>query len=245
MSKIIEIPDENLWESICRENRYPYLPPSQDDVIREQFNPALHHPVFGGYLISKVETYEDAAENFDPSISHPACVGYAILKIPKRKAKPEPVPIPDPKTCEPKEYLDHFIFPLLVPALTETLKQAKLENCFEKKKTKFNCSDFMTEYLYKNNPNYKDRQNITLRDIPFVKEWLKNNARAPLAKSLIWSESEAAVVIQSFWRGYRVRCQDSIQELRRWQWDWKEENKGIRNRVNEFWSKKMPDYEEL
>uniref|UniRef100_A0A0L8FN80 Uncharacterized protein n=1 Tax=Octopus bimaculoides TaxID=37653 RepID=A0A0L8FN80_OCTBM len=174
MAKIVEIAEEHLWDSICGESDEPFPICSKDDVLHEDYDPALHHPVFCGYLCAKVDTYEDAAADFDPATSHPACVGYVLIDIPKKHVKPKCDEAPDPKTCEPSEYLQYYIFPLLVPALTEVLRQAKLENCFVRKKTKFNCADFLTEYLYKNNPNYNDRQDITLWDIPFVKEWLKD-----------------------------------------------------------------------
>ena len=32
-----------------------------------------------------------------------------------------------------------------------------------------------------------------------------------------------------------------MQELRVWQRDWREENRGIQSRVSEFWDKQMPD----
>ncbi|CAI9723483.1 domain-containing k-like [Octopus vulgaris] len=242
MAKIVEIAEEHLWDSICGESDDPFPARSKDDVLHEDYDPALHHPVFCGYLCAKVDTYEDAAADFDPATSHPACVGYVLIDIPKKHVKRKCDEAPDPQTCEPSDYLQYYIFPLLVPALTEVLRQAKIENCFVRKKTKFNCADFLTEYLYKNNPNYNDRQDVTLWDIPFVKEWLKDHTRVALPKSLLWSDEEACIVIQSFWRGYKVRCQPEIQELRRWQWDWKEENRGIRLQVNEFWNKRMPNY---
>ncbi|XP_014788355.1 IQ domain-containing protein K [Octopus bimaculoides] len=248
MAKIVEIAEEHLWDSICGESDEPFPICSKDDVLHEDYDPALHHPVFCGYLCAKVDTYEDAAADFDPATSHPACVGYVLIDIPKKHVKPKCDEAPDPKTCEPSEYLQYYIFPLLVPALTEVLRQAKLENCFVRKKTKFNCADFLTEYLYKNNPNYNDRQDITLWDIPFVKEWLKDHEKffdylisTPLL-SLFSVTSMLIALLNSHTPLRLVRCQPEIQELRRWQWDWKEENRGIRLQVNEFWNKKMPNY---
>ncbi|XP_071077825.1 IQ domain-containing protein K isoform X11 [Desmodus rotundus] len=37
----------------------------------------------------------------------------------------------DPKTCSPKEYLETFIFPVLLPGIASLLHQAKKEKCFE------------------------------------------------------------------------------------------------------------------
>uniref|UniRef100_A0A452EW42 Uncharacterized protein n=1 Tax=Capra hircus TaxID=9925 RepID=A0A452EW42_CAPHI len=37
----------------------------------------------------------------------------------------------DPKTCSPKEFLEMFIFPVLLPGMASLLHQAKKEKCFE------------------------------------------------------------------------------------------------------------------
>lgn len=68
--------------------------------------------------------------------------------------------------------------------------------------------------------------------------------RPPLPLSLIWTEEEATLVIQSHLRGYLVRRQPEIQELRVWQKEWREENANIRSKVDDFWAEKLPDAEE-
>lgn len=65
--------------------------------------------------------------------------------------------------------------------------------------------------------------------------------RAPLPLSLIWTEEEACLVIQSHWRGFLARRQPNIQELRVWQKEWREENANIRSKVDDFWAEKLPD----
>merc|ERR1712121_407353 len=97
---------------------------------------------------------------------------------------------PNRKTCAPTEYLNHYVFPWLLPALEAMLRQAKLEKCFERRRTKFNACDFITEYLYRHNPNHTDeaRSRMELLDIPFVKDFLKDHPRPPLPMSLIWTD---------------------------------------------------------
>uniref|UniRef100_A0A674JKI3 IQ motif containing K n=1 Tax=Terrapene triunguis TaxID=2587831 RepID=A0A674JKI3_9SAUR len=136
----------------------------------------------------------------------------------------------------PREYLEYYIFPILLPGMAELLHQAKKEKCFERKRTKFIACDFLTEWLYNQNPKKKDEPFTEFFSIPFVKDWLKDHPRPPIPLSLLLSEEEACKIIQSFWRGYRVRCDTEVQELRQWQKQLRED-KNIIKRVQEFWTK--------
>ena len=55
---------------------------------------------------------------------------------------------------------------------------------------------------------------MKLEDIPFVQEHWKEHPRPPLPKSLIWSEGEAMLIIQSFYRGYKVKTFIFLHETR-------------------------------
>jgi hypothetical protein len=71
-------------------------------------------------------------KDFDPRISHPACYGYTIKKyIPQSEPKPEPPKLPDKDKCTKRQYIEHYIFPTLLPALEAMLKAAKNHKCFE------------------------------------------------------------------------------------------------------------------
>uniref|UniRef100_A0A674NSL0 IQ motif containing K n=1 Tax=Takifugu rubripes TaxID=31033 RepID=A0A674NSL0_TAKRU len=106
-------------------------------------------------------------------------------------------------------YLETNVYPVLVPGLEALLEDAQNHDCFERKITKFNPCDFLTEWLY--------------------------NPRPPLPLFLQLSEDQAALLIQAFWRGYKVRVQPAVQELRRWQKALRE-RKNITKIVNQFWS---------
>ncbi|XP_059165386.1 IQ domain-containing protein K-like isoform X2 [Physella acuta] len=249
MSVITKVPEVNLWEQICKEFALLKAPPELNDesgsvaTLYDDYDPAKHNPVFYGRMFAKVTADVDVTTDFDPTIGHPSCLGYTFSDKPPKTEKPSTPPPQDRFQCTPTEYLNSFVFPWLLPALGAMLQQAKLEKCFERKRTKFNACDFLTEYLYQHNPNKdtESRKDTKLLDIPFVKQWLQKYPRPPLPKSLIWSEDEAAIIIQSNWRGYLVRREPEIQELRIWQREWREESAGIKKRVSEFWDKQMPN----
>ncbi|NXU89683.1 IQCK protein, partial [Xiphorhynchus elegans] len=155
--------------------------------------------------------------------------------LPVLEIAPAPEP-PDPKTCSPQEYLEYYIFPVLLPGLAGLLREAEKEKCFEGRRTKFIALDFLTEWLYNKNPKREDESFTEFFSIPFVMDWLKDHPRPPIPLSLLLSEEEASIIIQSFWRGYRVRCDSEVQQLRQWQKKLREE-KHIHKVVKEFWTK--------
>uniref|UniRef100_A0A8C4PCB3 IQ motif containing K n=1 Tax=Dromaius novaehollandiae TaxID=8790 RepID=A0A8C4PCB3_DRONO len=102
------------------------------------------------FLLSEYEaeqpTFPDGYESKQESVSleagilQPLCmeqfytasaantVGQQFLSICEATTSSEP---PDPKTCSPREYLEYYIFPILLPGMAELLHQAKKEKCFE------------------------------------------------------------------------------------------------------------------
>lgn len=245
MSVITKVPEKNIFDEICKEFS-SYKQFRDDDEVSvatdyQDYDPAKHNPVFYGKMHAKVSADADLLEDMDPAAVHPSVVGYTFAQKPPQTPPPPPPPIPTKNESDPREYLEHYVFPVLLPALEEMLRMAKTEKCFERKRTKFDALDFLTDYLYNHNPNKKERKRLDLKEIPFVKEWLKDHPRPPLPLSLIWTEEEAALKIQSFWRGYLVRRDPEVAELRQWQAEWREENGGIQRRVSDFWEKKMPE----
>lgn len=215
------------------------------------YDAAKSSPVFFGRYghklsesVAEIREGDDGASTrssmfpeFDPSFSHPAAFGYVLLDRKPVPPKQESPPLPDPRESSPREYLEAYLFPVLLPAIEQMLKAAKENKVFERRRTKFNACDFLTEYLFRNNPRYKDRRNVVLEDIPFVQAILAENPRPPLPLSLLLSDEEAAIIIQSFYRGYLVRKQPEVQELREYQREMRNEAVDIFLKVEDFWKK--------
>jgi len=250
MPVITQLEEPNLWKSICAEFEEKRRIRGKDETVKDivNFDPAKHSAVFFNQEFEKCIVDDPRLLNdFDPSVAHPACYGYSIKDYVKSEEKVEPLPrLPNRKTCTEREFIEHFIFPTLLPGLEEMLKSAKKFKCFERKRTAFNACDFITKYLYQNNPFAKEgeldkRAKTGFWDIPFVKSWNEKHPRPLLPKSLIWNEEEAALRIQAFYRGYLVRRDPEVQELRQWQKELREENQNIVERVEEFWKNNNND----
>ncbi|XP_042522572.1 IQ domain-containing protein K [Dipodomys spectabilis] len=213
-------PERNLWEQICEEYEAELPSFLECKVKPEAAVPVspLEELVFPSI---RAEHLVPAAQT--PVDSHVPCPQKELVTL-------------DPKTCSPKEYLENFIFPVLLSGMVSLLHQAKIEKCFERKRTKFIACDYLTEWLYNHNPKRTGETFTEFFSIPFVEEWLKNHPRPPIPLSLLLTEEEAAISIQAFWRAYLVRCDPEIQELRQWQKKLRED-KHIRQRVQMFWAK--------
>ncbi|XP_075420698.1 IQ domain-containing protein K isoform X2 [Tenrec ecaudatus] len=216
---VAESPGKSLWEQICEEYEAE-LPvfPEKYKVKREvvmNVSPVAD-TIFQGMHRGNLFSV--------PHVSTaPPCPQVKVKTI-------------ESQTCSPRDYLETFIFPVLLPGLASLLHQAKTEKCFERKRTKFVACDFLTEWLYNHNPKRIEELFTEFYSIPFVADWLQQHPRPPIPLSLLLTEEEAALIIQSFWRGYLVRCDPEIQELRQWQKKLRED-KHIRQRVKMFWAK--------
>ncbi|KAI4551904.1 hypothetical protein MJT46_020135, partial [Ovis ammon polii x Ovis aries] len=241
--QVSELPSKNLWEQIC-EGRQPG--PAERDGTGGPAGLALA----GCLLCARRLTCEASREprrgpaglplpleemvfhGFNAEHLYPVPRLTVASQASCSQAKRETV---DPKTCSPKEFLEMFIFPVLLPGMASLLHQAKKEKCFEV--ILAHC--FLVNQTYgvtSQNPKRIGEPFTEFFSIPFVEEWLKLHPRPAIPLSLLLTESEAALCIQSFWRAYLVRCDPEIQELRQWQKKLRED-KHIRQRVKIFWAK--------
>ncbi|XP_047214433.1 IQ domain-containing protein K-like isoform X3 [Girardinichthys multiradiatus] len=112
--------------------------------------------------------------------------------------------------CPVKRFLEKTVYPVLLPGLAALLRESQKYGCFERKITKFVPCDFLTEWIY--------------------------NPRPPIPLFLQLSEEEAALLVQAFWRGYKVRARPNVQELRQWQRELRESH-DIAKTVARFWAR--------
>lgn len=237
----VKLPEPSIWEDICRKEKKSSPFSKEEAPVTVDFDASATSPVFYGKLFGQVGNLDvDPFQEFDPAKSHPAAIGYSFIDAPPKKEEEEEKLDPiksDPMTCPAKTFLHDFIFPILLPGFHEMLFQAKRERCFERKRTKFNACDFLTEWLYNRNPLHPERLESprTILEIPFCKEFSMENPREALPLSLLLSDEQAATIIQSHYRGYLVRKEPDIAGLRSWQREWNDMNEDVRNKMSKFW----------
>ncbi|XP_029424554.1 IQ domain-containing protein K isoform X5 [Nannospalax galili] len=134
--QVAEPPGKNLWEQICEAEQLSKpekmtstsseyeaeLPPFPEEYKVKQ-EPSV--PV----LVTPLEEF--VPHGFNTEHYLPTSHFSMMSPIPCPQMKSETI---KPKTCSPRDYLETFIFPVLLPGMANLLHQAKREKCFEDQK---------------------------------------------------------------------------------------------------------------
>nr|XP_012218351.1 PREDICTED: IQ domain-containing protein K-like [Linepithema humile] len=114
------------------------------------------------------------------------------------------------------DYLNKNIFPALLNAMEEMLREADRRNALETQKCSFNGLDYLAEILWNRNSYHPNRSRTWLNvfNIPEFKLWLRSHPRSIYPQSWLWSKEEAVLRIQRYVRGWLVRKRADVQEMR-------------------------------
>ncbi|KAF3846372.1 hypothetical protein F7725_003450, partial [Dissostichus mawsoni] len=183
-----------------------------------QYSASKPSPVFCGLPTAKVCVDDDPVRDFDSLLRHPALPGYSVLGKPclsKMKRPPPPAAeamMPPQLHKSPvTHFLERRVFPVLLPGLEALLTEARKMAVWRGKEQHLTRVTSLTEWLY--------------------------NPRPPVPLFLLLSEDQAALLIQAFWRGYKIRSRPDVQELRQWQKELRE-NRDIAKTVAQFWAQR-------
>ncbi|KAK9882048.1 hypothetical protein WA026_018898 [Henosepilachna vigintioctopunctata] len=107
------------------------------------------------------------------------------------------------------------------------LEMIKTQTFHLRRRSSYDPIDHFAQFLWAHNTRYPDRidKYNNIHDMEWVQKYLRQNPRSFFPFHLVWNENFAAIKIQSYMRGYWVRKQENIQEVRKFWKQLKDENK--------------------
>ena len=120
--------------------------------------------------------------------------------------------------CETSVFLEQTVFPVLGPALSALVTEIRRQRCVERAYSRLNALDFLTARLYSANPLHPDREPCdSVMHTELARRLLAKTPRKPLPLCLRLSDEHAALVVQKWYRGYLVRRETEVAQLRQYQ----------------------------
>lgn len=141
----------------------------------------------------------------------------------------------EPKFETSSDYLERTVYPSLLTAVNKVVSTAQSDLSSKRYSRRLVSGlDLLAEYLLKSK-NEKETEDIFLN--PTFAEILSDHPRPVFPKNLIMSREEAAIIIQAHIRGFLVRTEPEVADLRNF---WKRmRNRSCKQmRYRSVWKKK-------
>lgn len=194
----------------------------EGEVSVEQLPPrasSIYAPYAGDAEDPTVEVVEEEVPVFQRTIWEAISDDYEDVRLQFPQVTAAQAAWPSSTTIDivpARTYVEREVYPALLPALEHALTEASSRKCLDNHKCIFNAVDSMAEYLWNKNPRHNRGKSWTnVFEIPAMKRCLQEHPRPYYPLSWLLRDDQAALIIQTAYRGFRIRRREDVQEMRR------------------------------